>query len=138
VAHVDDVDALGAAAVVDREQMAAGQREQLAHTVGLQAPRHQPAAVQRARLLRFDRHGAAIYPPAGGLDAGKGVLARRARVRFGCMENEPKIRDADLELLLAESDREEPFLVFPRRPEAVQEPREEIDEQILAGLVTPY
>jgi hypothetical protein len=54
------------------------------------------------------------------------------------MENEPKIRDADLELLLAESDREEPFLVFPRRPEAAQEPREEIDEQILAGLVTPY
>ena len=54
------------------------------------------------------------------------------------MENETKIRDADLELLLAESDREEPFLVFPRRPEAAQEPREEIDEQILAGLVTPY
>ena len=72
------------------------------------------------------------------MDAGKGVPARRARVSFGCMENEPKIRDADLELLLAESDREEPFLVFPRRPEAVQEPREEIDEQILAGLVTPY
>ena len=54
------------------------------------------------------------------------------------MENELKIRDADLELLLAESDRDEPFLVFPRRPEALQEPREEIDEQILAGLVTPY
>ena len=54
------------------------------------------------------------------------------------MENETKIRDADLELLLAESDREEPFLVYPRRPEAAQEPREEFDEQILAGLVTPY
>jgi hypothetical protein len=46
------------------------------------------------------------------------------------------IRDADLELLLAESDREEPFLVVPRSER--QEPREEIDEQILAGLVTPY
>jgi hypothetical protein len=54
------------------------------------------------------------------------------------MQNETTIRDADLELLLAESDREEPFLVYPRRPEAVQEPREEMDEQILAGLVTPF
>ena len=55
------------------------------------------------------------------------------------METEiQKIRDADLELLLAESDREEPFLVARRSPEAKQEPREEIDEQILAGLVTPF
>jgi hypothetical protein len=52
------------------------------------------------------------------------------------MEREPKIRDADLELLLAESDRDEPFLVTPRRPEPA-EPREELDEQILAGLVKP-
>jgi hypothetical protein len=54
------------------------------------------------------------------------------------MDNAPKIQDADLELLLAESDREEPFLVARRTPEASQEPREELDEQILAGLVTPY
>jgi hypothetical protein len=54
------------------------------------------------------------------------------------MENDTLIRQADLQLLLAESDRDEPFLVVPRRPEATQEPREEIDEQILAGLVTPY
>ena len=46
VAHVDDVDALLAAAVVDREQMPAGQREQLAHAVGLQAPRDEPSAVK--------------------------------------------------------------------------------------------
>jgi hypothetical protein len=52
------------------------------------------------------------------------------------MERDPTIRDADLELLLAEADREEPFLVAPR-PEK-QELSEEIDEQILAGLVTPY
>jgi hypothetical protein len=51
------------------------------------------------------------------------------------MPNDPQVTDADLELLLAESDREEPFLT-PRRP-ASPEPREEIDEQILAGLVTP-
>jgi hypothetical protein len=52
------------------------------------------------------------------------------------METDTKICDADLELLLAESDREEPFLVAPRsqKPEL----SEEIDEQILAGLVTPY
>lgn len=53
------------------------------------------------------------------------------------MEHDAPIRDADLELLLTESDREEPFLVAPRPP-ARPEPREEIDEQILAGLVTPY
>ena len=52
------------------------------------------------------------------------------------METDTKIRDADLELLLAESDREEPFLVAPRASK--QEPREGIDEQIHAGLVTPY
>jgi hypothetical protein len=54
------------------------------------------------------------------------------------MEKEIRISDADLELLLAETDREEPFLVARRPPEAVQQPREELDEQILAGLVTPY
>jgi hypothetical protein len=53
------------------------------------------------------------------------------------MEKVNEIRDADLELLLAETDREEPFLVARRPPEG-QEPREEIDEQILAGLITPY
>jgi hypothetical protein len=54
------------------------------------------------------------------------------------MEKEIQIVDADLELLLSEADREEPFLVARRAPEAVKEPREELDEQILAGLVTPY
>jgi hypothetical protein len=54
------------------------------------------------------------------------------------MEKEIQIVDADLELLLSETDREEPFLVARRPPEAVKEPREELDEQILAGLVTPY
>ena len=53
------------------------------------------------------------------------------------MEKDIRIKDADLELLLAERDREEPFLVARRPPEAPQEPREELDEQILAGLVTP-
>jgi hypothetical protein len=53
------------------------------------------------------------------------------------METEIQIRDADLELLLAETDREQPFLIARRRPEAAEEPREEIDAQILAGLVTP-
>jgi hypothetical protein len=58
--------------------------------------------------------------------------------RVAGMEKVNEIRDADLELLLAETDREEPFLVARRPPEAVKEPREELDEQILAGLVTPY
>jgi hypothetical protein len=52
------------------------------------------------------------------------------------MESETKIRDADLELLLAQADRDEPIL-HPPRPQEGFEPREEIDEQILAGLVKP-
>jgi hypothetical protein len=54
------------------------------------------------------------------------------------MEKDIRIHDADLERLLAEADYEEPFLVARRPPEAVQKPREELDEQILAGLVTPH
>ena len=66
---VDDVDALGPAAVVDREQVPAGQREQLADAVGLQAARDQAAAVQS--VVGLSGHGAAIYPPAGGLAAAR-------------------------------------------------------------------
>src|SRR6185436_15695511 len=51
VAHVHDVDPLLTAPVVDREQVAAGQREQLGDPVRLQALRHQAAAVQRGALL---------------------------------------------------------------------------------------
>ena len=51
--------------------------------------------------------------------------------------SEPKVNfsDADLELLLVETDREDPFLVVPAEPEG--EPGESIDSQILAGLVSP-
>ena len=51
--------------------------------------------------------------------------------------SEPKVNfsDADLELLLVETDRDDPFLVVPTEPEG--EPRESIDSQILAGLVSP-
>ena len=52
------------------------------------------------------------------------------------MEPKLEITDADLQLLLAESDREEPYLVSPRRPDR-PEPQEELDGRILAGLVAP-
>jgi hypothetical protein len=45
------------------------------------------------------------------------------------------VTDADLELLLAEGDREDPILRDPREDAA--EPLEAIDSQILAGLVSP-
>ena len=48
---------------------------------------------------------------------------------------EHKITDADLELLLAEADREDPILRDPR--ESATQPLESIDSQILAGLVSP-
>ena len=53
VADVDDVDALLAAAVVDREEVPAREREELGHAVRLQALRHQPAAVETYALLRL-------------------------------------------------------------------------------------
>ena len=46
VADVDDLDALLAAAVVDREQVPAREREQLADAVGAQALGDQPPAVE--------------------------------------------------------------------------------------------
>jgi hypothetical protein len=42
----------------------------------------------------------------------------------------------DLDLLLAESDREDPILQSRRDDKAPTE--EKLDEQILAGLVTPW
>jgi hypothetical protein len=52
--------------------------------------------------------------------------------------DDPKIRitDADLELLLAEADREDRLLFAPRDA-APSEPREALDAQILGGLVSP-
>jgi hypothetical protein len=64
------------------------------------------------------------------------VSAGADAVSVGPMETKTTIRDADLERLLAEPDRDEPYLI-PRRPDEV-EPREELDEQILAGLVKPW
>jgi hypothetical protein len=55
------------------------------------------------------------------------------------MEHNPTRNDdeltADLELLLRESDREDPIL--PEMLDPHREPEEEIDSQILAGLVHP-
>jgi len=53
------------------------------------------------------------------------------------MEHTPTKEDltADLELLLLESDREDPIL--PERLDPNRSPEEEIDSQILAGLVHP-
>jgi hypothetical protein len=43
---------------------------------------------------------------------------------------------SDLDLLLAESDRDDPYLSTPLREDAPQT-ADDIDHQILAGLVTP-
>ncbi len=51
-------------------------------------------------------------------------------------EPKPHFTDADLELLLRESDRDDPILSAPRSEDA-GEPRESLDSQILAGLVSP-
>ena len=59
VAHVDDLDPLGPAAVVDREQMAAGEREELRDPVRLQAPGDEMPADDPDLARRFRRHRAA-------------------------------------------------------------------------------
>ena len=51
-------------------------------------------------------------------------------------EPQPQFTDADLVLLLREADREDPILAAPRTP-VTEEPRESLDSQILAGLVSP-
>ena len=51
-------------------------------------------------------------------------------------ETTPTFSDADLELLLFESDREDPFLRAPREADS-ETPRESLDSRILAGLVSP-
>ena len=55
----------------------------------------------------------------------------------GAMEKTPPTDafTADLELLLHETDREDPIL--PEIRDADQAPEEEIDARILAGLVSP-
>ena len=50
-------------------------------------------------------------------------------------EPKPTIKDGDLDLLLAERDRDDPILSAPR--ERDDEPRESLDSQILGGLVSP-
>jgi hypothetical protein len=54
------------------------------------------------------------------------------------VNDEPTISfsDADLELLLAEADREDPIL-REGRPGNLERPREALDAQILAALVSP-
>ena len=52
-------------------------------------------------------------------------------------EPKSKITDADLELLLAEADRDDPILSVPRTDSDTDEPRESLNSQILAGLVSP-
>jgi hypothetical protein len=43
---------------------------------------------------------------------------------------------ADLDLLLAEADREDPYLSTPLRDDFTRD-ADDIDDQILGGLVTP-
>lgn len=67
------------------------------------------------------------------------MLTRGARViSVTDVNDEPTLSfsDADLELLLAEADREDPIL-REGRPGNMGRPRESFDSQILAGLVSP-
>ena len=69
VAHVDELDALLAAAVVDREQVAAGEREQRRDAVRLQAAGDQAPAVQLASSPAAPWSWRGTYPPIRGCGA---------------------------------------------------------------------
>ena len=69
---VDDVDALLAAAVVDREQVAAGQREQLGDAVAGEAAGDQAAAVHSVVVVSVVI-GAESTPRSGGRDPATAV-----------------------------------------------------------------
>ncbi|CAB5035165.1 unannotated protein [freshwater metagenome] len=60
VAGIDNLDPLLAAAVVDREEVAAGEREQLRHSVLLEAPRYKAAAVEVCCRTGFSFHRATL------------------------------------------------------------------------------
>src|SRR6202043_4183027 len=89
VPYVHDRDPLLATTVIDREQMPARQREQLAHTVRLQAARDQTPPVQllldlALRLRALCRHKRRLYKsamPGVGLEptrpCGLSILSRR-------------------------------------------------------------
>jgi hypothetical protein len=48
----------------------------------------------------------------------------------------PEVTTADLDLLLAEADREDPYLSTPLREDVTRD-ADDINDQILGGLVTP-
>lgn len=78
----------------------------------------------------------AIYPPARGVAPPLALTEARFGVKLRNMaERKPLFTDADLELLLREADRDDPILTAPRGEGG--EPRESLDSQILAGLVSP-
>jgi hypothetical protein len=77
------------------------------------------------------------YPPLGGYGRAAPVRSRAAASSVRSMDR-TRTRDdafADLDLFLRESDREDPIL--PEVRDDGQEPEEELNSRILAGLVSP-
>ena len=94
VAHVDEVDPLRAAAVVDREQMAAREREQLGDAVRLEAAGDQAPPVQRRWSPAAPWSWRGNIPPRSG-GAARYPLAGRARRGLGsCDGRHPASRGA--------------------------------------------
>ena len=81
VAHVDEVDALRATAVVDGEEVAAREREELGDAVRLQAPGDQQPAMRLLRLGLLVPRGACVWScvaiPASSLDCARTTSVQR-------------------------------------------------------------
>ena len=138
MAHVDEVDPLRAAAVVDREQVAAGEREQLAHAVGLQAARDQPAAVQGLGRFGLDVMAPESTPAVRGVcRAGGPGRGPAPASSFRGMDTTPRTDDSPRTSSCCCASPTARTRSCPEIRDADQAPEEEIDARILAGLVSP-
>jgi hypothetical protein len=141
VAEVDQLDSLGPAAVVDREQMAAGQSEQLRDPVRPQPPRDETSAVEPRRGLGL---------VATSRDANTALAPGRTMVRREAIQKEVSVEATQTALrehlefdrmcsTLEEFDHLPAISVstLERRPDEREGGDTELDQLILAGLVSP-
>ena len=141
VAHVDQLDPLRPAAVVDREQMPARQREDHLDPVRLEPAGHEPAAVQLRRLLWLRGHRVRNIPPDRGCGAPRARHRCGARLRswHGSVAHPAERPHARSPISTCSTARRSRTLPAAVPPGDVSEPEtvDAFNAQILAGLVSP-
>src|SRR5439155_27154123 len=106
MAHIDDVDPLLPAAVVDREEVAPGQGEQLAHAMRREPSRDQPAAMECKCLLRtLGGHRCATLSPGGPLGRRAPKKSARDGIRTRRLSRAADFKSADFASLSTRASR---------------------------------